>query len=210
MTQPFPRSWWSFDLGKYRPCEGTYQRYEYETIPPLDETVFDGTFAWLGEGEPELKLAKQVGHLKNALREVGLKLPPAFERFMSTSSLWDSINSCTACEFDLSEAPVPSKVAPGAYTVRFLRDQQDCLLWYLFLTPDGETSVIVSPIPFDDPEVAEDAEVVIANTWWRAPHFEHFIHRFWIENEIWEKVNGKSPKLDSAQQRYVDHYALKN
>ncbi len=209
MSNPFPKSWWSFDLGKYRACDSTYMRYDYETIPPLDEKLFDGTFAWLGEGEPDAKLAKRALHLKNALREVGLKLPEAFERFTSTR-LPGSINSCTACEFDLSEAPVPNKAVKGAYTVRFLRDQQDCLLWYLFLTPDGESSVIVSPIPFDDPEVDVDAEVVIANTWWCAPHFEHFVYRFWIENEIWEKVNSKSPKLDAAQQRYVDHYAPKN
>jgi len=206
MKEPFAKAWWSFDLGKYRPCESTYQRYDYDSIPPLDEKRFDGTFSFLAKGKKNAAAEKRVAQVAKALREVGLELPEACTRFMSDPGLQGQINSCTACEFDLGEAPIPSKVVKGAYTVRFLRDQQDCLLWYLFLAPDGSARVIVSPIPFDDPDVDEEADVVIANTWECAPHFEHFIYRFWIENEIWDALNSKNPKLDAAQQRYVDHY----
>lgn len=77
MKEPFEKAWWSFDLGKYRPCESTYQRYDYETIPPLDEKQFDGTFSFLAKGKKNAKAEKKVEHVKNALREVGLELPEA-------------------------------------------------------------------------------------------------------------------------------------
>src|SRR5260221_14254934 len=139
MANPFPKSWWSFDLGKYRPCESTYQRYDYETIPPLDEKLFDGTYSWLEKGKKSAKDAKRVEHVSRALKEVGLELPKAAALFMSDSGLQGQISSCTACEWDLGEAPRKSNVGENAYTVRFLRDQQDCLLWYLYLAP-GESS----------------------------------------------------------------------
>ncbi len=33
---------------------------------------------------------------------------------------------------------------PGAFLVRFLRDQQDCVIWYLCLRPPGERFVVRS------------------------------------------------------------------
>lgn len=49
----------------------------------------------------------------------------------------------TGCWTDVSD-PLPSPVEPGAFLVRFLRDQQDCVIWYLYLRPSGEVFVVHS------------------------------------------------------------------
>ena len=208
MRSAFQPGWWSFDLGKYRPCNGTYQLYSYESLPPLDERLFQGDFAWLGRGTPRAsRPAQALARLAAAAERSGVRLPPAFVRFMSDAGLRGAVPSCTACEWDPSAAPVPCRVVPGAFTVRFLRDQQDCLFWYLHLLPTGEAHVLCSPIPFDDPELDVSREVTLANTWYCAPHFEHFVYRFWIENELWERLGSSEDDLTPAQREYVAHYA---
>jgi len=227
---PFPTGWWSFDLGEARPCDGTYQLYAYDTLPGLDEDLFRGDLEWLireagaaglaetaefEEGGPaahvkaleeaEERAEHAVAKLASGLAPSGLVLPPAFVRFMSDPGLQRVVPSCTACEWDLSETPVPSRAQPGAFTVRFLRDQQDCLFWYLHLGP-GTQEILVSPIPFDDPKLEVSREEVVANTWVCAPHFEHFVYRFWIENELWEVLQERDPHFSPAQRAYLAHY----
>ncbi len=209
MKSPFPAGWWSFDLGRYRPCDGTYRLYAYESVPPIDESQLTGVFRnYMTEaGKPRTHRA--LATLVKAAGKAGVKLPAAFLTFMGDVSLQNEVPSCTACEWDLSAAPVACKVVPGAFTVRFLRDQQDCLFWYLHVLPDGDTHVLCSPIPFDDPAVLEKLtpEVVIANTWYCAPHFEHFVYRFWIENVLWDLVNLRAdPVLNEAQRAYISFY----
>lgn len=209
MKSPFPAGWWSFDLGRYRPCDGTYRLYAYESVPPIDESQLTGVFRnYMTEaGKPRTHRA--LARLVKAAGKAGVKLPAAFLTFMGDVSLQNEVPSCTACEWDLSAAPVACKVVPGAFTVRFLRDQQDCLFWYLHVLPDGDTHVLCSPIPFDDPAVLEKLtpEVVIANTWYCAPHFEHFVYRFWIENVLWDLVNLRAdPVLNEVQRAYISFY----
>ncbi len=208
MQSPFPSGWWSFDLGKYRPCDGTYAFYSYESVPRLDESLFHGTFEWLPRAT-RARAVKPLTGLIAAAEAAGLTLPAAFVAFMGDSRLRDAVPSCTACEWDPSAAPVASRVVPGAYTVRFLRDQQDCLFWYLHLLPGGRAEVLCSPIPFDAPGVMAKvtAQQVLDNTWVCAPDFEHFVYRFWIENVLWDKLSQRdSLPLTEAERAYVSHY----
>lgn len=204
MKSPFDPAWWSFDLGKYRPCEGTYERYPFDSLPPLDEGLFQGTFQYLRPGRS--RRAPKAPAVVAAAAKQGVPLPAAFVRFISDPALQAAVPSCTACEWDPSPAPVACRVVPGAWTVRFLRDQQDCLFWYLHLLPDGDAHVLCSPIPFDDPKLQVSQEVVLANTWYCAPHFEHFVYRFWIENEIWDIASSASDEWTPEQRAYVAHY----
>jgi hypothetical protein len=48
---PFQYGWWSFDLGEYRPCDGTYCYYEYNSLPPIAEAQFDGSLQWLKQAK---------------------------------------------------------------------------------------------------------------------------------------------------------------
>jgi hypothetical protein len=209
MKSPFPAGWWSFDLGRYRPCDGTYSALYIRERAAARRIAAHGGVPQLHDGggqaaDSDRALAKLV----KAAGKAGVRLPAAFLTFMGDVSLQNEVPSCTACEWDLSAAPVPCKVVPGAFTVRFLRDQQDCLFWYLHVLPDGDAHVLCSPIPFDDPAVVEKItpEVVIANTWYCAPHFEHFVYRFWIENVLWGLVNRPDSVLNDAQCAYVLHY----
>ena len=49
MTIEFETGWCASDLGDYRPCAGTYERYSYDSIPVLDQSRFTGAFDWVDE-----------------------------------------------------------------------------------------------------------------------------------------------------------------
>lgn len=204
MKSPFASGWWSFDLGKYRRCSGTYQLYPYTSLPPLDAALLRGEFQWLGEGSaPEKREAPAV--VAEAAKQ-GLALPPEFVRFISDGGLQAAVPSCTACFWSPSKAPVPCRVVPGAFTIRFLCDQQGCLFWYLHLLPGGDVHVICSPIPFDHPELEVTRAQIVKHIWVVAPGFEAFVYRFWLENVLWYQLCKKEPKLTPEQQAYVEHY----
>ncbi len=89
---------------------------------------------------------------------------------------------------------------------RFL---QDVFFWYLFLAPGLEPSVVVSPIPYDDPRAARDVDrrTLLANSGLVAPSFQHFVYRWWLENELWDALSAPKPKaLTPRQAKYVAHY----
>jgi hypothetical protein len=217
---PFEKGWWGVELPGARSCDGTYCYYDYESLPPLDESLFRGVFQWLTPPDESVEDAMAIHKvpdddddtdvldilsvLHDEAAQARLVLPVEFIRFMGSPDLQRAVPSCTACEFDLGEL-VPSVVEEGAYTLLFLRDQQDVLLWYLYLTPDGKYSVICSPIPFDDEDVDEPVHVIKAHTRVVATGFEAFIYRFWIENTIWFALDDSRP-FTPAEKAYVDHY----
>ncbi len=202
MTIDFPRGWWGTDLGSARASMGTYELYPTESLPVVDESRFDGTFAWLVPDAPHDPLrAMDVGALA-----AHVELPPAFKRFMSSQVLMDAIPSCTGCDFDLAPRPVPSPVEPEAQLVRFLRDQQDAVIWYLYLRPGVEPFVIASPWLLEIVGLEEvDPDTLIANMVHAADGFEQFIHRFWLENSLWFSVNEGDESTDEMN-LYLAHY----
>lgn len=220
---PFRRAWWSFDLGKYRPCDGTYCYYPLDSLPPLQLTP--GTLDWLGPLDDQTD--RQMGIHRNAPGERGalptiqaeaatlhVTLPEAFVSLMGSPELQDRIPSSTACYFKLSDHIVPCIGTEDSYVVRFLNDQQDVLLWFLYLTPDGNQRVLVSSAPLDElasqyPDGPTDAQekAIIANTYVCALSFDEFIYRWWLENTIWFKLDASDGgKLTEAEQRYLAHY----
>ena len=250
---PFEPGWWSFDLGEYRQCDGTYCFFAYDSVPPIDEAQFTGKLEWLGPLDGSIadvmavhhasdealgRLKGNVAKLADQAEQLGLKLPEAFLRLMSSRELQNSIPSCTACYFSMSDAilPCPGSAgvrasaasesagtefpqAPAAegedgYIIRFLNDQQDVLLWYLYLTPQGDERVLVSPILLDDfagPEHAanltdEWRKAILAHTRVCGPSFEAFLYRFWLENTLWDALNEREAPLTDAQERYLAHY----
>ncbi|MCY0932119.1 hypothetical protein OTB20_39305 [Streptomyces sp. H27-H1] len=221
MSVDLGAAWCATDLGDHRPCRYTYERYPYDTLPPLDAAQFTGAFQWLGD--PGKIVPGQVADLQKLgekLAAEGLELPADFVRFYTSSNLQDSLDevSVTGCWSSLSE-PLPSPVEPGAFLIRFFRDQQDCVLWYLYLRPSGEAFVVHSYLDYEheyeargseDFESESDLDDLTAQEaaiLWCAPSFEHFAYRFWLENRLWHAVNGGSEvPLDSAMQEYLDHY----
>ena len=115
-TSSFDLGWWSFDLGDLRPCDGTYELYDIADVPNLDTSALKGDFDWLRDaaGAPDACNGDLLDDLRAGLGEAGLSLPPAFEAFMGDAALQDAVASCTGCEWDLGEAPVPCAAEPGA------------------------------------------------------------------------------------------------
>ncbi|MET7520549.1 hypothetical protein ABZS88_46005 [Streptomyces sp. NPDC005480] len=217
----FDAAWCATDLGKYRACRYTYEYYSLESLPPLDSNQFTSTFRWLGDaGAPILRQVTKLNSLTRELAARGLTLPRDFVRFQTTANLYGSLDevSVTGCWTDLSE-PLPSPVEPGAFLVRFLRDQQDCVIWYLYLRPSSEVFVVYSDLDYEYEYAArrdgeetqtdlDDAEEQRAAILWCASSFEEFAHRFWIENRLWHAVNDHDlPRLEPQLQDYLSHYS---
>jgi hypothetical protein len=218
ISSPFQSAWMSFDLGEARPCDGTYCFFSYDSLPPIpDEDFFTGDFGWLipkpspiaeiyAQTETDA-LSAQLKKIKAEAQSLGISLPSGFVNFMSNATLRNSIPSCTACYFDLSNSFIPAPIPEGGHFLRFMNDQQDVLLWYIYFSPTGEHCVIVSNIYYDDLEYLESLpEGAIKNSSaYCAPSFEAFLYRFWIENMIWFGVN-ENEEINDIQKQYLDHY----
>ncbi len=176
----FEFGWYSWSLGEYRPCHSTYCLFPYDTLPPLSDP--DRTFNWLmpdgetADRKPAVdtyaaELCHKVDQLAGEAARLGVRLPEAFVRFMSSPELVASINSGTGCWFRLADKLIPCPGFDGSYLVGFLRDQQDCIIWSLCLTQVGEHCVLALPDDFmrvlpeysslallGDLELVEDAE----------------------------------------------------
>ncbi|MER7927214.1 hypothetical protein ABTY96_29330 [Streptomyces sp. NPDC096057] len=217
----FEAAWCATDLGEYRPCRYTYEHYPYESLPPLDPTGFTGTFQRLGgTGERDTEQVTALDRLAETLAAKGLTLPRDFATFQADSKLRHSLDavSVTGCWTDISE-PLPSPVEPGAFLIRILRDQQDCVIWYLYLRPAGEAFVVHSYLDYEyeyeaqrDGEETEtdldDPEEQRAAIFWCAPSFEAFASRFWIENRLWRAVHSNDlTGLEPQMRDYLRHYA---
>ncbi|MFF4393217.1 hypothetical protein ACFY0G_41870 [Streptomyces sp. NPDC001552] len=147
-------------------------------------------------------------------------LPQDFVTFQTSTNLYGSLDavSVTFCWTDISP-PLPSPVEPGAFLVRLLRDQQDCVIWYLYLRTSGEAFVVHSHLNYEHEVEARrageetetdryDATAQTAAILWCAPSFEEFAHRFWIVNRLWHAVNGSNPsRLEPQLRSYLHHYA---
>lgn len=199
----FASGWFGTDLGPYRQCRGTYDLFPAESLPPLP--ALDGSFGWLpvvpGDG---LDYMDPVPDL--TLDPINATLPPSFVSFMDRPERRAAIPSCTACYWSVSAA-VPSPVGDGAHLVRFLNDQQDVLLWHLYLRPDGGHEVVCGGIPYDSYHAT--AEQTRADLVSVAPGFEEFMYRFWVENLAWFQLNelGRPfAQLDPAVRDYLSHY----
>ncbi len=190
----FDSAWCATDLGEYRPCRYTYEYYPYKSLPPLDSTDFTGTFQRLGGTGETAPQADSKLH--RSLDEV----------------------SVTCCWTDISES-LPSPVEPGAFLVRFLRDQQDCVIWYLYLRPSGEAFVVHSDLDYEYEYEAQrngeqtetnldDPQEQRAAILWCSPSFGEFAHRFWIENRLWHALSGNDLSgLEPQMRDYLRHYA---
>ncbi|WP_199551694.1 hypothetical protein [Streptomyces sp. N35] len=216
----FEASWCATDLGAYRDCAATYERYRYESLPPLEAAQFTGAFQWLGgTGEPIPEQVTALSRLAEDLTAKGVTLPRDFVTYHADSKLALTLDevSVTGCWTDISE-PLPSPVEPGAFLVRFLRDQQDCVLWYLYLRPTGETFVVDSYLDYEYMYEAQrdgdwtdtdldDLEEQTAAITWSAPSFEEFAARFWIENRLWLALqNNELPSAEPQLRDYLRHY----
>lgn len=217
--EPFNPGWFSIELPGYRECGGTYCLFPYESLPPVDRDLFVDEFHWLTPladmVEEEIQIHRPVqdgvtlnlNKLVAASEALDLNLPVAFLVLMGNGHLRKRVPSCTACYFDLPEEITPSPFAEGGYFIRFLNDQQDVLLWYLYVNHEGESCVVVSPLDLAEEFASMETPLdeLKEHLFFCAPSFEEFIYRFWLENTIWFAVD-EGRALTEAERRYVEHY----
>jgi hypothetical protein len=228
----------AFDLGDARPCDATYCHYPYEDLPPIP--TLDGTLSWLGQPgwlespdvTPERRAARErwsaeaqatVRDLAMQAERLGLLLPRAYLRLMAAPELYTRIPEYAGCRFNHGEALLdPCPGAEDAFIVRFLNDQQDCTLWYLYLTRSGDEAVLAVEDPYPDapsnylerlvrpdedgPLTDQQRQAVLANTYACAPSFEAFVYRWWLEATIYMKLHEyNSEPLTAEESRYLAH-----
>jgi hypothetical protein len=153
----FPFGWYAWDLGEYRPFPQqylTYWLFAYEQLPPLPPP--DPTFRFLGASEvttgsnPDFDASRawvhrQLATLTDAAARLGLTLPEGFVSFMCSPELQVRLRSGGGFGFMLSSQVVPCPGFDGGYLVGFLCDQQECVIWCLCLTRDGQSCVVAVP-----------------------------------------------------------------
>jgi hypothetical protein len=204
---------------------GTYKEIPYEALPPLPTSSGEeGSFAWL-RGAPVSPHALDFGDLGEEGEEheskqaaidqrlarvvfdaskMGLTVPAALVAFIGHPELHRRVPSCTACYLDVAGKLVEVPGLPGRL-LRFMNDQQCCLLWYVHLEPGGGHSVVCAVPDFDDDATGETLEDVSTpkDLAVCAPSFEEFMKRFWLENTLWFAVNKKTP-LTEEQRAYAE------
>jgi hypothetical protein len=216
---PFPCHWWGTSLekaglGEVRPDVGTYGRYGFDRLPPVPFEM-GGDFAWLvprptfdhsiGD-ERGSEVANTLPELQDAAARLGVHLPESFTKFMGSPELHRRVRSNTDCYLDLGDEPVRSPIG-GGWLVRFLADSQGCIFWYLYLTPDGSDSAVVSSPDFygTEAEQWQDEPPDPSEIVYSAESFEAFMCRFWLENEIWYAEWKKTPMPDVGCE-YIERY----
>src|SRR4029079_10569348 len=78
---------------------------------------------------------RQTLELWRAMAETGLPFPPACFGFLANPQIHSRVPTWTACHLDLAGEMVPA--ASGGSLLRFMRDQQDLVRWYLYFVPSG-------------------------------------------------------------------------
>lgn len=123
---------------------------------------------------------------------------------MTDPELHGRVPTCTACYIELSDRLVELPGGHPGRLVRFMNDQQCCLIWYVHLAPGGGHTVVSASPAFDGrdgkrlEDVSSPRDLAVC-----APSFEDFIHRFWLENTLWFALqSGRA--LDAEEQAYVD------
>lgn len=151
---PFAFGWYGSELPGYRACDGTYCFFPYADLPPLDTpsetldwlgTLDDATDQQMQVHRDRPKAPGQLQEIEAAAGRLGLSLPEPFVRLMASPELENRLPSGTACYFELAKAIVPFPGSQDGFIIRFLNDQQNVLTWYLYLTRDGTSAVIVTP-----------------------------------------------------------------
>lgn len=224
--KPLPRRWYTAgtNLAVWGEA-GTYKAIPYEVLPPLPATTTD-SFAWLrgapvsphgldfgddargngdeDEADKQASIDTRVARVVFDATKLGLTVPAALVAFLGHPELHRRVPSCTACYLD-----VPTKLVelPGGQPgrlLRFMNDQQCCLLWYVHLEPGGGHSVVCAAPEWIEDAVGESLEDVTTprDLEMCAPDFETFMHRFWMENSLWFAVSKGAP-LTAEQKAYA-------
>jgi len=218
-TIMFRRAWITAGHSELWNCAGTYCIVPYETLPRVGRAADD--LKWLDSVSSELRRAidgtstlnsddNQIDKLEDVVaraQNLSLNLPQPFLRFMRDPCLQDKVPTCTACFLALSEDFIPILSAEGHFLLRFVNDSQSCVMWYLWLSREGNSGVVASHY-FFEPEIFDvmeykdvDRKDLVPEAFLCADTFTEFLYRFWVENSIWYSMH-KRLRLTPIQEEY--------
>ena len=217
---PFPSRWCGIGITNYRESSYTYEHYDYDTIPPIDDSSFDGTFSWLYESELrpesncgvefETEFQQRWKEIHRQSISLGMSLPREFVTFMSDRDLYSRVPSMTGSYWRLPDFIAQCPDAPGSM-IMFRSESQDCLFWYLYLNERAtDHCVVVSWDYFgfrreSEREFPEEPNRIF----FCSPSFEVFVYREAMEHGADWNIFSANP-LTHRQQKYVDHYRPPN
>lgn len=220
---PFPSLWINFDLGKLRPGENTYDRWPYESLPPVANVgPMDGFFAPDPSNPSDPKKDRSMyKRVEKDVAKLGVSLPPAFVKLMKDGVPQFALRSPTDCFFSLPDDYTRVRRAKSgeAVHVHFFCDSQSCVLWDLYIHSTGAHCVIARDLEYFGPlDPEDDLSQSDSGAWFVAPSLEAFIRRIWIENNVWyqenpdisDDDNGDVPTVSSKViDDYIAHYRRK-
>jgi hypothetical protein len=101
----------------------------------VDPGRLTGEFDWLGpRGRVASERVAALREVTERLDPLGLSLPSDFGTYFTSEGLVAALHARTSCAGDLF-GPIPSPVEAEAHLIRYFRDQQDCVEWYIYLRP---------------------------------------------------------------------------
>ncbi|MGW2826648.1 hypothetical protein ACWC24_37580 [Streptomyces sp. NPDC001443] len=217
-----PAFWAGHGIGPYRPYDGQgrafawFRAYPLDTVPPLDEESFVGDFAWFGDiGDPLEHRTAVTDAIEAELARDGLALPADFTALITRANLHRCLDREGDGAWTDVSGPLPSPVDPADRMVLFFRDQQSCIMWYLYLHHGGQSAVVCSDRDFTEkPETryGPDGKIVLRRPsreiFWTAPSVESFAYRFLVEARLSSAVHDKmrAGDLDPDLLAYLAHY----
>lgn len=214
-----PRYWVSIALpGTVQPSPfATYVSYRFEALPSAPGDV--RAIAWLEQAaaHPEDYLASRFADAaQRDLSWSGVSelwpdtesLPNDFVHLLGDRGpgLRNRLRSATDCYFDLGDSVVEVE---GGRLLHLISDSQWVFHWLLYVGDDAASAVVGSRFPAgfdlgpDDLEsVGEEfpSYVVVANS------FAEFAWRWWMDNEIFYKVEVDHVPLSQYETEYTRQY----
>ncbi|MER5600803.1 hypothetical protein [Streptomyces sp. NPDC002265] len=217
-----PAFWAGYGIEPYRPYDkqgrtfAWFRAYPLDSVPPLDEESFAGDFAWFGDiGDPLDHRTAVTDPIAAELARDGLALPADFTALITRTHLHRCLDREGGGAWTDVSGPLPSPVDPADRMVLFFRDQQSCIMWYLYLHHGGQSAVVCSDRDFTaEPEIryGPDGKIVLRRPsreiFWCAPSVEGFAYRFLVEARLSSAVRDKERAADLAPEllAYLAHY----
>ena len=217
-----PATWIGPGIPGVRDADGAYCETPLEDLPSVQisddltwlKPLHPAIDAEMKQFRPAAKERQRYSENARAILvqadEKGIALPSAFVELIQSEALQDRFPSATACYFDLPEKIVSAPFGLDGHIIRFLNDQQICVLWYLHLPTSAKPRVLASypvegadfleELDHQDPGMVTEA---LDATRMVAPSFSEFLYRYWIENSVWLK-SSNGIDLTPEEEEYVE------
>jgi len=194
----------SFDLGKFRPCEETYNPYLMSDIPLL-KRKFTGNFDWLSGANT--KKSTTTEELDNLQKKFKMVFPKDYYLFKSHPDWEKLLTESTTASF------IPEKIEVQPFLSGFLTpiyyDQQGIVLWYLYFESDAKKckdSIVLSTAKHPKQIAKLSARSIQDQIISTCETFESFLYRIELENQLWQKLNNKNYKIPATLSKDADEY----